>query len=63
VLYEMISGKRAFKGESAADTLSAILREEPPDLTETNRNDMVRRQHETTREREDGSATALGTDS
>ncbi len=35
VLYEMISGKRAFKGESAADTLSAILREEPPDLSDT----------------------------
>ena len=38
VLYEMISGKRAFHGETAADTMSAILREEPPDLTETNRN-------------------------
>ncbi len=38
ILYEMLSGKRAFRGESAADTMSAILREEPPDLTETNRN-------------------------
>ncbi|HEY7727638.1 MAG TPA: protein kinase, partial [Candidatus Eisenbacteria bacterium] len=32
LLYEMLSGRRAFRGESQADTLSAILREEPPDL-------------------------------
>jgi eukaryotic-like serine/threonine-protein kinase len=37
VLYEMISGKRAFHGESPADTMSAILNSEPPELTETNR--------------------------
>jgi eukaryotic-like serine/threonine-protein kinase len=34
ILYEMISGKRAFQGETPADTMSAILKEEPPDLTE-----------------------------
>jgi Tol biopolymer transport system component len=33
VLYEMLSGKRAFAGGSAADTMSAILREDPPELT------------------------------
>ncbi len=38
ILYEMISGKRAFHGESAADTMSAILREETPELSETARN-------------------------
>jgi len=38
ILYEMLSGKRAFRGESTADTLSAILREDPPDLSETNKN-------------------------
>jgi eukaryotic-like serine/threonine-protein kinase len=38
VLYEMLSGKRAFHGDSAADTMSAILKEEPADLSETNRN-------------------------
>ncbi len=38
VLYEMLSGKRAFQGESAVDTLSAILKEDPPELSETSRN-------------------------
>jgi Tol biopolymer transport system component len=38
ILYEMISGKRAFHGESAADTMSAILKEETPELSETARN-------------------------
>jgi WD40 repeat protein len=30
ILYEMLSGRRAFEGESAADTLSAILKSDPP---------------------------------
>jgi serine/threonine protein kinase len=38
ILYEMLSGKRAFHGETSADTMSAILKEDPPDLAETNRN-------------------------
>lgn len=38
ILYEMISGKRAFHRETAADTMSAILKEDPSDLSETNRN-------------------------
>jgi len=38
ILYEMLSGKRAFHGETAADTMSAILRAEPSELSETNRN-------------------------
>ena len=29
ILYEMLSGKRAFQGETAADTMSAILNKEP----------------------------------
>ena len=37
ILYEMISGKRAFHGESTADTMSAILKEETPELSETAR--------------------------
>ncbi len=36
ILYEMLSGKRAFHGDSAADTMSAILKEDPPDLSITN---------------------------
>jgi Tol biopolymer transport system component len=38
ILYEMLSGKRAFHADTAADTMSAILKEDPPDLAETNRN-------------------------
>src|ERR1700733_10998314 len=38
ILYEMISGERAFKGETPADTMSAILKDEPPELSETVRN-------------------------
>jgi Tol biopolymer transport system component len=36
VLYEMLSGNRAFRGRSTADTMSAILKEDPPDLSVTN---------------------------
>ena len=32
----MLSGQRAFRGDSAADTMSAILKEDPPDLSVTN---------------------------
>lgn len=32
VLYEMASGRRAFARETAAETMTAILREDPPDL-------------------------------
>src|SRR2546429_8682719 len=35
VLYEMLSGKRAFRGESTADTITAILKEDPPELSTT----------------------------
>ncbi|MFY9552042.1 MAG: protein kinase, partial [Thermoanaerobaculia bacterium] len=38
ILYEMLSGQRAFRGDSAADTMSAILKEDPPDLSVTNQN-------------------------
>ncbi len=38
VLYEMLSGRRAFQGDSAAETMASILREDPPDLSVTNRN-------------------------
>ena len=35
VLYEMLTGKRAFKRETSAETMTAVLREEPPELHET----------------------------
>ena len=38
ILYEMIAGKRAFQEESAAETMSAIVKEEPPEITESNPN-------------------------
>jgi Tol biopolymer transport system component/predicted Ser/Thr protein kinase len=31
VLYEMLTGTRAFKGDSAIETMNAILKEEPPE--------------------------------
>jgi hypothetical protein len=37
VLFEMLSGRRAFKRDSAAETLHAILRDDPPDLLESGR--------------------------
>jgi eukaryotic-like serine/threonine-protein kinase len=37
VHYEMISGKRAFRGDTTADTISSILKEEPPDFSATGR--------------------------
>jgi len=38
VLYEMVSGQRAFRRGTAADTASAILKEDPPDLIASGRN-------------------------
>src|SRR5262249_20419693 len=35
ILYEMLSGRRAFEGKSVAEMMSAILRDEPPELSET----------------------------
>ena len=32
ILYELLSGRRAFSGSSRAETLVAILKDEPPDL-------------------------------
>jgi len=35
ILYEMLSGRRAFRGDSPAETMSAILKEDPPELSAT----------------------------
>jgi len=31
ILYEMLAGQRAFRGETQVDTMTAVLREEPPE--------------------------------
>src|SRR6266511_379307 len=36
ILYEMLSGRRAFSGESAVEVMNAILKEETPEFGETN---------------------------
>jgi eukaryotic-like serine/threonine-protein kinase len=33
ILYEMLSGTRAFRGDSGVEMMNAILKEDPPDLT------------------------------
>jgi Tol biopolymer transport system component len=37
VLYEMLSGERAFKRNSAVETMNAILKEDPPELSDSGR--------------------------
>jgi eukaryotic-like serine/threonine-protein kinase len=37
IFFEMLSGARAFRRDTAAETMTAILKEEPPELTEINR--------------------------
>ena len=36
ILYEMLSGKRAFDGDSSVEIMSAILKQDVPELTESN---------------------------
>jgi eukaryotic-like serine/threonine-protein kinase len=38
ILYEMVSGQRAFQGESSVETLNAIIKADPPEISTTNRN-------------------------
>jgi eukaryotic-like serine/threonine-protein kinase len=35
VLYEAVTGRRAFPGKSAGDTMAAILKDDPPAITDT----------------------------
>ena len=35
ILYEMLSGERAFRGESAAETMAAIAQKDPPEFSGT----------------------------
>jgi serine/threonine protein kinase len=38
VFYEMLTRRRAFRGESTIDTLNAIRKEEPPEISQLNKN-------------------------
>ena len=38
IFFEMLTGKRAFSRDTAAETMTAILKEDPPELTELNPN-------------------------
>ncbi len=38
VLYEIVTGRRPFVGKTVADTMAAILRDDPPDLAESGKN-------------------------
>src|SRR5207248_3699364 len=35
ILYELLAGKRAFHGDSSVETMTAILKQDPPELPET----------------------------
>ena len=43
ILYELLSGKRAFQGDSAVETMNAILKEDPPPLEDAALDRVVRR--------------------
>src|SRR5262249_30222149 len=45
ILYEMLTGKKPFRGESAVETMNAILKEDPVDMTQSNPNLPVSLQH------------------
>src|SRR5580765_2909897 len=38
ILYEMLSGKRAFRRDTNAETMAAVMRDDPPELSESGRN-------------------------
>ena len=66
ILYEMLSGQRAFRGDTSVETMNAILKEDPPEL-ETDKlhvspgvERIVRRCLEKERERRFQSARDLG---
>jgi hypothetical protein len=60
ILYEMLSGQRAFHRDSAPETLTAILMEDPPPLTDAVLERIVRRCLEKSPEQRFQSASDLG---
>jgi TolB-like protein/tetratricopeptide (TPR) repeat protein len=45
ILYEMLSGRKAFKRDTASDTMAAIMRDEPPEIAQSGRNIPVALDH------------------
>jgi TolB-like protein/lipoprotein NlpI len=45
VLYEMLSGRKAFKRDTASDTMAAIMRDEPAEISQSGRNIPVALDH------------------
>jgi serine/threonine-protein kinase len=45
ILYELLSGRKAFKKDTASDTMAAIMRDEPPGLAESGRSIPVALDH------------------
>jgi serine/threonine protein kinase/Tol biopolymer transport system component len=45
VVYEMLAGRRAFQGETAADVMSAILHREPAEFTASNQESLPALEH------------------
>jgi TolB-like protein/tetratricopeptide (TPR) repeat protein len=45
ILYELLSGRRAFQRATASDTMAAIMRDEPPELSESGRSVPVALDH------------------
>ena len=37
ILYEMLSGKRAFQGDSPVETMNAILKQDPPEISDASK--------------------------
>jgi TolB-like protein/tetratricopeptide (TPR) repeat protein len=45
ILYELLSGRKAFKRDTASDTMASILRDEPPELAQSGRSVPVALDH------------------
>jgi TolB-like protein/Flp pilus assembly protein TadD len=45
ILYELLSGRKAFRKDTAGDTMAAIIRDEPPELYQSGRNIPVALDH------------------
>jgi TolB-like protein/Flp pilus assembly protein TadD len=45
ILYELLSGRKAFKKDTATDTIASIIRDEPPELSQSERSIPVALDH------------------